>query len=222
MVTGANEKDMHYTGVDMERDVKVQTWASLRLASDGDGCPRCDSGTFEVLRGIEVGHVFYLDTKYSEPMGCTFLDEAGKTTVMEMGCYGIGVTRIAAAAIEQNSDVRGIIWPLSLAPYEVHVLSLQPKDEDCVKAADAIYEQLLAAGVQVLYDDRKERTGAKFADADLIGIPLRIAVGKRALAEGEVEFKWRRDADASRLKLDAAVEHVTGLVVAERARLGAS
>jgi prolyl-tRNA synthetase len=218
-VCGANEKDVHYTGVDVERDVTGAKWATLRLANAGDRCTRCATGTFEVLRGIEVGHVFLLERKYSEPMGCTFLDEEGKTQVMEMGCYGIGVTRIAAAAIEQNSDDRGIIWPLALAPYEVHLLSLQPKDDAVVAATDEIYEQLVALGVEVLYDDRKERTGAKFADSDLIGVPLRIAVGKRALGEGEVEFKWRRDADATRLKIDGAAKQVAELVEAERARL---
>jgi prolyl-tRNA synthetase len=219
-VCGANENDKHYTGLDIERDVEVGTWSQLRLAGAGDRCVKCDGGVFEVLRGIEVGHVFYLSTVYSEPMGCTFLDEEGKTRAMEMGCYGIGVTRTAAAAIEQNSDDRGIVWPLSIAPYEVHVLSLQPKDDDVVAACDAIYDLLRARGVEVVYDDRQERTGAKFADADLIGVPLRIAVGKRALGDGEVELKWRRDADATRVGRDAVVDHVVGLVEAERARLG--
>ncbi len=220
MATGANEADKHYVGVDMERDTGVQ-WARIRKANAGDGCPRCDTGTFTIERGIEVGHVFHLGTVYSEPMGCTFLDEGGDTKAMDMGCYGIGVTRIAAAAVEQNSDDRGIIWPLSLAPYHVHVLSLQPKDDAVVEASDAIYDQLVGRGVEVLYDDRKERTGAKFADADLIGIPLRIAIGKRALGDGEVELRWRKDADAERVKVDEVVDKVVGLIDAERARLQA-
>ena len=219
MAAGANERDAHVTGVDMARDVTVSDWAHLRLASAGDPCPRCDGGSFEVLRGIEVGHVFYLDTKYSEPMGCTFLDEQGATTPMEMGCYGIGVTRVASAAIEQHSDDRGIMWPMSIAPYDVHLLLLQPKDEAAVAAADELYDALVARGVDVLYDDRKERPGAKFADSDLIGIPLRLAVGKRALADGEVEFKWRTESDPGRIPLDGAVDHIVGLIETEQTRL---
>ncbi len=219
MAAGANAADQHVVGVDMERDVTVSAWGALRLAVAGDPCPRCDGGAFEIERGIEVGHVFYLDTKYSAPMGCTFLDEQGETRPMEMGCYGIGVTRVAAAAIEQHSDDRGIIWPMSIAPYQVHLLLLQPKDEAATAAAEALYDELVAQGVEVLYDDRKERPGGKFADADLIGIPLRIAVGKRALADGELELRWRRDADAGRIPIDDAAAHIAGLVAAERARL---
>jgi prolyl-tRNA synthetase len=218
-VCGANEKDMHYRGLDLERDVKVDRWATVRMARAGDGCARCEGGTFELLRGIEVGHVFYLDKKYSEPMGCTFLDEQGDTKVMEMGCYGIGVTRVASAAIEQNSDDAGIVWPLSIAPYEVALLTLQANDVDVVAAADKLYEELVARGIEVLYDDRAERPGGKFKDADLIGVPLRLAVGKRSLADGEVEVKWRRESDSSRIAVAGCVERVVGLLAEERARL---
>ncbi|RMH42150.1 MAG: proline--tRNA ligase [Deltaproteobacteria bacterium] len=221
MVCGANEADAHYTGVDLERDARVDVWAPIRLAQEGDRCPRCDAGSFRVERGIEVGHVFYLGTVYSEPMNCTFLDEQGQTRVMEMGCYGIGVTRVAAAAIEQHSDDRGIIWPMSIAPYEVQVLSLQAKDDAVVRAADDIYDALRARGIEVLYDDRPERAGAKFADADLIGVPLRVQVGKRGLAAGTVEVKWRRDAGASDVPVADVVDRIAALVAEEKARLSA-
>lgn len=216
-ITGANEADKHHTGVDLARDANVTDFARLRLAEAGDSCPRC-GGTFQAYRGIEVGHVFFLGTVYTEPMHCTFLDEDGSEKTMEMGCYGIGVTRVASAAIEQNHDDDGILWPMSIAPYEVCVLPLQ-KDEAVSAAAEALYQDLRARGVEVLLDDRDERPGAKFKDADLIGVPLRVAIGKRSVKEGVVELKWRRDAEASNVPAEGAAEHIAGLVAAEKARL---
>ncbi|ACY16361.1 proline--tRNA ligase [Haliangium ochraceum] len=220
-VCGANELDAHYTGVDLGRDLTAEPrFLQLRMAVAGDRCPRCDSGRLRAHRGIEVGHVFYLGTTYSAPMGCTFLDEAGQETAMEMGCYGIGITRIAAAAIEQNHDEGGIVWPLSIAPYEVAILPLQMKDEDVAAAGETLYAKLKECGIEVLLDDRAERPGAKFKDADLIGIPLRVAIGKRSLDDGKVEVKWRKGGDAELVPVADAVEHVAGLIRAERERLG--
>ena len=217
-VVGGNKKDVHLTGFDIERDAVVAEYAGLRMAEAGDLCPRCGKGHYRQFRGIEVGHVFYLTTVYSVPMGCTFLDEAGAEKPMEMGCYGIGITRVAAAAIEQNHDDGGIIWPMSIAPYEVAVLSLQ-QDAAVTEAAERIYRELQARGVDVLYDDRDERPGGKFKDADLIGIPLRVAIGARSLKEGQVEVKWRRDPKPTLVPADRAVDTVAAMVAEEKARL---
>jgi prolyl-tRNA synthetase len=219
-VTGANEVDQHVTGVSAARDLGTAEWADLRMAAAGDGCPRCGKGTFTLFLGIEVGHVFYLGTKYSEPMKCTYLDVAGKEQVMEMGCYGIGVTRVAAAAIEQNHDQDGIMWPMSIAPYQVALLTLQQNDAAVVAAADKLYNELLAAGIEVIYDDRDERPGAKFKDADLIGVPLRVAVGKKSLAEGKLELKPRTAKAAELIDAATAAETIIARVKAELARLG--
>ncbi len=218
-VTGANEADVHYTGVDLARDAAVTEFAQLRMAEEGDACARCDGGSYRGFRGIEVGHVFLLGKKYSEPMQCTFLDEEGNSKVMEMGCYGIGITRVAAAAIEQNHDDGGIVWPMSIAPYEVEVVPLQMKDADVVAEGERIYGELQAAGIEVLLDDRNERPGAKFADSDLVGVPLRIAIGKRSLNEGNVEVKWRKEGESTNVAAADVVAHVAELVRAERARL---
>ncbi len=218
-VTGANAADKHYTGVDVARDVRGVEWADLRAAVAGDPCPRCGKGTFERFNGIEVGHVFFLGTKYSEPMGCTFLGEDGALRPMMMGCYGIGITRVAAAAIEQNHDPDGIVWPMSLAPYQVEILTLQPKDADVVAAANKLYAELGAAGVEVFYDDRDERPGAKFKDADLIGIPLRVAIGRRSLAEGKLELKARGDKEPQLIAAGDAAATVAGRVRAALEKL---
>jgi prolyl-tRNA synthetase len=206
--------------VSAARDLGSVEWADLRMAAAGDGCPRCGKGTFTLFLGIEVGHVFYLGTKYSQPMGCTYLDVGGKEQVMEMGCYGIGVTRVAAAAIEQNHDNDGIIWPMSIAPYQVALLTLQQNDAAVVAAADKLYAELQAAGIEVIYDDRDERPGAKFKDADLIGVPLRVAVGKKSLAEGKLELKPRSAKAAELIDAATAAETIIGRVKAELARLG--
>jgi prolyl-tRNA synthetase len=218
-VCGANEVDKHYKGVDLARDAKVTGFHGLRLPGPGDRCPRCNEGVYRAFRGIEVGHVFFLGTKYSEAMKCTYLDEEGSSKEMVMGCYGIGITRIASAAIEQNHDEGGIIWPLSIAPFEVTVLPLQMKDEGVVAAGEKIYEELSARGIEVLLDDRNERAGAKFKDADLVGVPLRIAIGKRSLKEGNVELKWRRDGEATNVPIEGIADHIVGLLEAERAKM---
>jgi prolyl-tRNA synthetase len=217
--TGANEADHHFTGFDMARDAPDVEYADLRVATAGDLCPRCGVGTFERFAGIEVGHVFFLGTKYSEPMGCTYLGDDGQLRPMIMGCYGIGITRVAAAAIEQNHDADGIIWPMSLAPYQVQLLTLQAKDAAVVAEAERIYKELTAAGVEVLYDDRDERPGAKFKDADLLGIPLRLAIGKKSLAEGKVELKPRRAKEAELIPAGDAVAIVAARVRAELGKL---
>jgi prolyl-tRNA synthetase len=192
MVTGANEDGFHVRGVDVRRDVlggPRAKLADLRTVKAGEGCPRC-GGTLDVFKALEVGHIFKLGTKYSESMKATVLDADGKQVPIVMGSYGIGVERILAAAIELHHDENGILWPMSIAPFHATVLTLGPEPE-LRKAADEIAESLARAGVEVLYDDRDERAGVKFKDADLIGIPIRIAVGKKGLADGKAEWKLR-------------------------------
>lgn len=191
LVVGANELDYHLSGISLERDCpQLNRYVDIRLAEAGDPCPRC-GGELRAFKGIEVGHVFYLGTKYTEAMKCHVLDENGRDTPIVMGCYGIGVTRVMAAAIEQNHDKDGIIWPLSLAPFKLHILTLQSNKEDVVAYAESFYQEALNMGIDVLYDDRDIRAGGKFKDADLIGIPFRIAIGGRGLKEGVVEVKRR-------------------------------
>ncbi len=189
---GANQADAHLLNVDWGRDVEPAEWADLLLVGEGDPCPRSDA-PLELSRGIEVGHIFKLGTKYSEKMGCNFLDEKGGDHPMIMGCYGLGIGRTVAAAIEQGHDEGGIIWPRPLAPFEVLLIALNPQNEEVGRAAEELYRELLRRGVEVLYDDRPERPGVKFNDADLIGIPVRVVVGQRGLAEGNVEASLRRD-----------------------------
>ncbi len=215
-VVGANEADVHYRGVNMPRDFAPVSFVDIRQAAPGDRCPRCAEGTFKGYRGIEVGHVFFLGKKYSEPMKANFLDADGHEKPMVMGCYGIGVTRIAAAAIEQHHDKDGIVWPMPIAPYEVTLLSLQGDDPNLRAVCDKLYAELEAAGIEVLYDDRDERPGVKFKDADLVGIPWRIALGKKGLAEGIVEVKARRSPEVQKVKLDEAVAFIVARVQQER------
>jgi prolyl-tRNA synthetase len=190
-VVGGNKKDTHLGGANPGRDFPEPEYADVTTVVAGDPCPRCAT-PLEIYRGIEVGHIFKLGTKYSEPMNCVFLDESGERKPMIMGCYGLGVGRTVAAAVEQSHDDDGIIWPMPIAPYEVVVTSLGK--EDSVRAvASEVYEKLKAAGVDVLFDDRDERPGVKFKDADLIGFPLRIAVGAKSLANGQIEWSWRKD-----------------------------
>ncbi len=203
-VCGANAADRHYVDANWGRDVEVGEWADLLLAAEGDPSPDGD-GSLELHRGIEVGHIFDLGTKYSTSMGCVFTDESGDSHPMLMGCYGLGIGRTVAAAVEQNHDEHGIIWPLPLAPFEVLVVALDPDDDDVATAADAIYAGLREAGVDVFYDDRAERPGVKFNDADLIGIPLRVVVGRRGLADGTVEISHRRDREKSAVATADAV-----------------
>jgi prolyl-tRNA synthetase len=206
-VCGANQEDAHYTGVNWGRDVEVPAFADLLLVTGGDPCPRCGTG-LELFRGIEVGHIFKLGTKYSKALGCTFTDEDGADRPMIMGCYGLGIGRTVAAAIEQNHDQDGILWPLPLAPFEVLLASLNPDDSEVKKFAEQLYGQLLEKGVEVLYDDRDERPGVKFKDADLIGLPVRLVVGARSLAEGKVEVSLRRDREKHLVTVAEAVSKV--------------
>jgi prolyl-tRNA synthetase len=211
-VCGANQKQQHLVDVAPARDLPNATWADLRLAVAGDPCPKCQAGKLRTFRGIEVGHVFYLGKKYSAKMNATFLDEDGQAKVFEMGCYGIGVSRILAAAIEQNHDARGICWPVPLAPFEVAVLELDPSP-----IASQLVGELEAEGVDVLWDDRAERPGVKFADADLQGHPLQVIVGKKA-AEGLVELKVRKT--GQRLEVPAAGLAAQLAAAVRRARQG--
>ena len=212
-ITGANEWDHHIAGVNWGRDLpEPDIIADIRNVQAGDPSPD-GKGTLAIQRGIEVGHVFFLGTKYSEAMKATFLDETGKPQFMQMGCYGIGVTRIAAAAIEQGHDARGIIFPDAIAPFTVAVCAIGPDKSPAVReAAEAIYAALKAAGVDALLDDRGERPGAMFADMELIGIPHRITIGDRGIKEGKVEYQHRRDAAATSLALaDAAAAVIAKL-----------
>jgi prolyl-tRNA synthetase len=191
-VCGANRADAHLRGVNWGRDAEPTEWADILLVRGGDPCPR-DGGTLEQSRGIEVGHIFQLGDIYSEAMGCLFLDETGTSHAMLMGCYGLGIGRTVAAAIEQGHDDDGIVWPRPLAPFEVLLIALNPDDESVAQAGDRLYGELVGKGVDVLYDDRDERPGVKFKDADLIGVPLRIVVGARSLTEGSVELSLRSE-----------------------------
>jgi len=190
-ITGANEKDAHVRFVDLDRDTKVTGYADISFALEGDGCPRCE-GSLLARRGIEVGHVFKLGTKYSEQLGAMFLDADGQKKPCIMGCYGIGVTRTLQAVIEQSHDDNGVVWPVSLAPFEVEVLLVNEQHAESVRVAETLVAELEAAGVSVLLDDRAERPGVKFKDADLLGLPLRVNVGERALAKGMIEVRDRR------------------------------
>jgi len=191
-ITGGNREDLHFRNVNLERDFSVDQFADLRLVMRGDRCPRCE-GELHFGRGIEVGHVFKLGTKYSKAMHAVFLDEQGEEKLFFMGCYGIGIARTVAAAIEQNNDPDGILFPISIAPFEVFVLPLQLHEPAVNDAAEKIYRELLAQGLDVLIDDRDVRPGVKFKDADLLGIPLRVDVGARSLKSGNVELKLRSE-----------------------------
>ena len=191
-ITGGNREDLHFRNVNLERDFSVDQFADLRLIMRGDRCPRCD-GELNFGRGIEVGHVFKLGTKYSKAMHAVFLDEQGEEKLFFMGCYGIGIARTVAAAIEQNNDPDGILFPISIAPFEVFVLPLQLHEPAVQEAAEKIYRELLGQGVDVLIDDRDVRPGVKFKDADLLGIPLRVDAGARNLKNGNVEMKLRTE-----------------------------
>ena len=211
-VVGANETDMHYKNVNMGRDFTPDFIADIRVVVTGDKCPKC-GGTIKSEQGIEVGHIFKLGTKYSDALGLKYLDESGKQQTVIMGCYGIGVTRCVAAAVEQLHDDNGIIWPVSIAPYQAIVVPANYKDEEQMKAAEKLYNELCDAGIETLFDDRSERAGVKFKDADLIGIPVRVVVGKK-LGEGIVEYKERKMENAVEIALTDAVSKVTEFVKA--------
>ncbi len=202
-VVGANAADSHFVGVNLNRDFSLEAVADLRLSVAGDPCPRCD-GRLESWRGIEVGHIFKLGTKYSEALGATVLDDQGKERVLFMGCYGIGIGRTVASAIEQNHDANGIIFPLPIAPFQVLITVVNPKEEPVLQASEKLYQELQQLGVEVLFDDRDERPGSKFKDADLLGIPLRLTVGSRGLKDQVVELQRRSDGERTLLPLTEA------------------
>jgi prolyl-tRNA synthetase len=211
-VAGANEKDKHFVHVYAERDFPgATTYRDLRLAQEGEPCPRCGSGAYESYRGIEVGQVFYLGTKYSERMNASVLDENGKSRVLVMGCYGIGVGRTMAAAIEQNHDEHGIIWPISIAPFQLIICPVGGGAR-VEEVSRTLYRQLSERGIEVLLDDRGERPGVMFNDADLTGIPLRLTVGQRTLAGGRVELKWRGQKETAVVEIAEAPELVEGMI----------
>ncbi|ARK30967.1 proline--tRNA ligase [Halalkalibacter krulwichiae] len=206
-ICGANEKDKHFRNVNPGRDFEVSRFEDLRLIQEGDPSPD-GQGTIKFAMGIEVGHVFKLGTKYSEALGAKYLDENGKSQTMIMGCYGIGVTRTIAAIIEQNHDENGIVWPVSVAPFDLHLIAINVKDEDQKKLSEDLYETLVKERFEVLYDDRPERAGVKFKDSDLIGLPVRVAVGKKA-SEGIVEVKLRKTGEMLEVHVSELVEKLT-------------
>lgn len=215
-VVGANKADAHLIHVDPARDGRIDAVADLRNVVAGDACPRCADGRLSIARGIEVGHVFRLGTKYSDAMRAVYLDQEGKERPIVMGCYGIGVSRIVAAAIEQNHDAKGIVWPAPLAPFAVHLIPLSDRSAPVLAAAARIETELASAGVDVLVDDRADRPGVKLNDADLLGIPLQVIVGDKSLAQGEVELKERRSGAVRKVKLDAAASAIAAAVTAGR------
>jgi prolyl-tRNA synthetase len=209
-ITGANEKDAHITHVQYGRDYKADEIDNLRLAKEGDPCPKC-GGKLVITRGIEVGHIFKLGTKYSEKMKATYLDEDGKEKNYIMGCYGIGVSRIAGAVIEQNHDDFGIKWPLSIAPYKVAVVPVNIKEKEQSAVAEKIYDDLTNAGIEVILDDREASIGVKLKDIDLIGFPIKVIIGPKSLAEKKIEIKMRSDGKTQSIDIDKAVDKLKEL-----------
>jgi prolyl-tRNA synthetase len=220
MTTGANSDGVHLTGVDVDRDIAVGRWADLREVTAGEPCPRCGT-LIEIIRAIEVGHIFKLGRKYTSALGVSVLGPDGASITPIMGCYGIGVERAMAAIAEVHHDDAGLAWPVPVAPAEVTVVLLSPKDEAARAAAQSLYGDLLAAGADALIDDRDERPGVKFRDAELTGIPCRVAVGSRDLADGVVEIATRADGDKQRVPVDQAVSHVLEFLSARRASAAA-
>ena len=214
LCAGANKEDHHAINVNYGRDYTADIVTDLKVLKEGDPCPVCGAPV-KHARGIEVGQVFKLGTKYSESMGAMYKDENQKDQPIVMGCYGIGVTRTLAAVVEQHHDENGIIWPMSVAPYHVIVTLVKPEDEAQAEAAERIYAELQKARVEVMLDDRKERPGVKFKDADLLGIPVRITVGKLA-GEGKVEYKLRRDSEKEEITIEEAIARAIEIVNAER------
>jgi prolyl-tRNA synthetase len=213
MTTGANKDDHHLRGVDVERDIQIDQWADLRSIDSGESCPRCDTGVLDVYKAMEIGHIFKLGTKYSESMGATVLTEGGKPVPIVMGSYGIGVERIITAAIEQNHDGDGIIWPKTIAPFDVIVTVTNMKDDKLRETGEKLYKDLMRAGLDALLDDRDERAGVKFKDADLIGIPYRVTIGKK-VSDGMVELFSRATKSSEDVKLSEIVSRVQNLALA--------
>jgi len=219
-VTGANRADTHAIHFNLDRDAgTVVAFSDLAFAREGDGCPRCAAGVLREKRGIEVGHVFRLGTKYSEALHAEYLDEAGQRKTIIMGCYGIGVTRTLQAVIEQHFDANGIRWPVSVAPYTVEVVAINMQSPACVAAAEAAVAALEAAGIDVLYDDRDARPGVKFNDADLLGLPYRVSVGERSLARGVLEIKRRADGQMTEVPPADLAARLSRMIRDDEARL---
>ena len=210
-VTGANKEDYHFKNVNVGRDFNIEAFTDLRVVQENDSCPRCGGG-IKFARGIEVGHVFKLGTKYSKAMKAVFLDKDGQEKIMIMGCYGIGIGRTVAACIEQNFDENGIIWPMPLAPYQVIITPVNINEGDIMKAAEGIYSEMLNCGIEVILDDRDERAGVKFKDADLIGIPIRITIGQKNLAAGNIELKIRKTGENKLYPLQKIVSEAKALI----------
>jgi prolyl-tRNA synthetase len=213
MTTGANRDDHHLRGVNISRDIVVDKWVDLRIVTSGEGCPKCESGTLEVAKSLEIGHIFKLGTKYSTSMNATVLTQDGSEAPIVMGSYGIGVERIMASAIELHHDADGIIWPKAIAPFDCIVTITNTKQDELKEAGERLYHDLQRAGLDVLLDDREERAGVKFKDADLIGIPYRIVIGKKTV-DGLAELFDRRTKQTEELKLKDAVERVQALALA--------
>jgi len=211
-VTGANEADTHIINVNPGRDFPDARYADIRQPVEGDRCPKCGPGRLRLARGIEVGHIFKLGSKYSESLGATFLDRQGAEKHMIMGCYGIGVARTAAAAIEQNHDEQGIVWPVSIAPFDISILPLNIDDHQVVSTAEKLYDDMIKSGAEVLLDDREARPGVKFKDADLIGAPLQVIVGKKGLANGAVEIKIRKTGEKISVPVDEAASKAVSIL----------
>lgn len=208
---GANEDDYHFTNVNLGRDFVPERIVDLRNAEAGDTCPAC-GGNLRTIRGIEVGHIFKLGTKYSDALEATYRDQNGQDQAIVMGCYGIGVSRTLAAAVEQKNDANGIVWPLAIAPYQVIIVPVNSKKEDQVEAAHNLYQELLNKGLEVILDDRDERAGVKFKDADLIGIPIRITIGPKSLQENKVEVKKRWEEENQLVDMNEVIQYVLNIV----------
>ena len=215
MTTGANEDDWHWNGVDIARDVNIESYADLREVAAGERCIHCGT-PLEIVRCIEAGHIFKLGTKYSDVLGAHVLDPDGNQLPLVMGSYGIGIGRNMAAAAETHHDENGLIWPVSIAPFEAVVTIVSVKDDASVAAGEGLYTNLKARGIDVILDDRDARAGVKFADAELIGIPYRVTIGPKALADGEVEFTSRATGDTTRVNIDAIVDQLTDTILATR------
>jgi len=212
-VAGGNKPDTHIKNVNYPRDFKADIVADIARAKDGDGCPGCD-GALKSMQGIEIGHVFKLGTFLSTALGAYFIDEKGNSHPIIMGCYGIGLGRLLAAAVEHYHDDKGIVWPLSIAPYQVYLCPLYREDVNVADVAEKLYAELQSAGLEVLFDDREESPGVKFNDADLLGIPLRVTVSPRTLQNNSVEVKWRSEKEATLVPIAEAVDKVKELVKA--------